>query len=256
MSNEILDRLTANPSGVALCWLGNLSWLIHCDDMLVGIDLDLDLELRIDPSPIPADIIAPILKIHLITHGHGDHFNDVTSQTLTQNGECLFVLPANCMQKAKEIGIPAQRIHIARPGDLFHLLGVQIEPLHAIHGHKDFSIFKGANFDDCGYVLTIGGLRILQPGDSVLLEEHLELQRVDILFISPTIHNMFTDRSAILINTLQPNYIFPQHYGTYLKNDENAFWTVGFPDELYADLPKTMQNRFHKLKQGEFFHIE
>jgi hypothetical protein len=92
-----------------------------------------------------------------------------------------------------------------------------VEPSHAIHGKQQFAVrTREPDFVDniahsCGYVFNIGGKRILEHGDSVLTEEHLNLKNIDVLFVSPKIHNMYTDRSMILINRLQPSYIFPRH---------------------------------------------
>jgi L-ascorbate metabolism protein UlaG (beta-lactamase superfamily) len=108
---------------------------------------------------------------------------------------------------------------------------------------------------DCGYVLSIGGKKILQPGDTVLLHDHLELAEIDALFVSPTDHNMHIDRSVILINALEPEHIFPQHFGTYMQTDQNRYWTKGYPDELKARLPRPMRARFHKLAQGQVYRI-
>jgi hypothetical protein len=108
---------------------------------------------------------------------------------------------------------------------------------------------------NCGYVFNLSGKRLFEPGDSVLTEEHLGLRNIDVLFVSPTIHNMFTDRSMILINRLEPAYIFPQHFGTYQVTDENYFWTRGYPDELKLRLSQELQRRYHKLRQGEMFEI-
>jgi hypothetical protein len=97
-------------------------------------------------------------------------------------------------------------------------------------------------------VLTIGGKRFLHPGDSVLTEQHLGLKAIDVQFVSPTVHNMYIDRAMILINRLQPAYIFPQHFGT--------FWTRGYPDELKLRLSADLQKRYHKLRQGQMFVLE
>ena len=58
MHNAILEQLTASPSGIAVCWLGNLSRLICAQEQLIAFDLDLDLDLRLQPSPVPATAIA------------------------------------------------------------------------------------------------------------------------------------------------------------------------------------------------------
>jgi hypothetical protein len=89
----------------------------------------------------------------------------------------------------------------------------------------------------------------------VLLHDHLELEDVDVLFVSPTDHNMGVERSALLINALEPAYVFPQHFGTYLETDGNRYWTKGYPDEVKAVLPRRMRERFHKLAQGKVYVI-
>ena len=59
----------------------------------------------------------------------------------------------------------------------------------------------------------------------------------------------------VLINRLEPAYIFPQHFGTFIETDANSFWTRGYPDELKLRLSSKLKERYHKLKQGEQFHI-
>jgi L-ascorbate metabolism protein UlaG (beta-lactamase superfamily) len=241
--------------GIALCWLGNLSWLIWADGQLIATDLDLDPHGRIHPSPIPAVEIAPALNVHLITHEHEDHFSTPTCTILSERSDCTFVIPASCVDKARDIGIEESRLHIACPTVPFDLPGLHVEPQRALHGHWFSSVYRHANMQDCGYVLSIGGKRILQPGDTVLLHDHLEWTGIDVLFVSPTDHNMHIDRSAILINALEPEHIFPQHFGTYTQTDQNRYWTKGYPDELKARLPRPMQARFHKLVQGQVYRI-
>lgn len=255
VANVILERMLSTRTGIAVCWLGNLSWLISAAGRMVAFDLDLDGQQRIRKSPVPTEAIALLLDVHFITHEHGDHFSESTSQILAARSDCLFVVPANCVEKARRLGIADARIRVARPGEPFDLAGMRVEPLRALHGHHHASVYRHANLEDCGYLFSSGGRTFLQPGDSVLLHEHLELTGVDVLFVSPTVHNMHIDRSAILINALEPRYIFPQHFGTYVESDDNRFWTKGYPDELETVLPKPMQMRFHKLEQGELFVI-
>jgi L-ascorbate 6-phosphate lactonase len=255
MHKDALDELCSTKAGIALCWLGNLSWLIAARGRLIATDLDLDPEGRIQPSPIAAEAVASHLDIHLITHEHGDHFSVPTSQVLVERSACTFVVPASCLDKARDLGVPAERLRVARPGEPLEVLGMHIEPVRALHGHLYGSVYHGANMDDCGYLFVVGGKRLLQPGDTVLLHDHLELANVDVLFVSPTEHNMGVARAAILINALEPAHIFPQHFGTYVETDANRYWTKGYPDELVAVLPKPMQERFHKLVQGEVYPI-
>ena len=105
-------------------------------------------------------------------------------------------------------------------------------------------------------MIQLGNTTFLQPGDSVLLEDHLFLKHVDVLFFSPTEHNMLVDPSVILINELEPEYILPQHRDTYRVTPENRFWASGYPNEVKLRLAKPLQERFHILKQGEKLEIK
>jgi L-ascorbate metabolism protein UlaG (beta-lactamase superfamily) len=165
-------------------------------------------------------------------------------------------MPANCFQDARRIGIPADRIKVATPRKAFEQDGVKVTPLRAIHGNGRFAVYFDANLEDCGYLIELGGKTFLQPGDSVLLEDHLFLKHVDVLFFSATEHNMHIDPSVILINELAPQYILPQHRDTYRVTAQNRFWTSAYPNEVKLRLSKSLQNRFHLLKQGEKIVID
>ncbi|MBT3605487.1 MAG: hypothetical protein HOE48_25995 [Candidatus Latescibacteria bacterium] len=62
--------------------------------------------------------------------------------------------------------------------------------------------------------------------------------------------------SKTFIETIQPDFIFPQHFGTYEPTEQNRYWTVGYPDELQTSLLPDLQNNFHKLEQGHVFTID
>ena len=271
MKSTVLGRILENPSGIAVCWVGNAGWLIRGAWRLVAFDPDLGSEEKVLPPVISAEELAPALDAVFITHEHGDHFNDHTCRVLAQQSKCLFVLPASCLEKGRRLAIPEARIRIARPREPFDLLGIRVEPLRALHGDRHQAVYRNANLDDCGYLLTlvaqtflsatVAGKNacptrtILQPGDSVLLQDHLALKDVDAMFVSPTDHNMHVGPASLLIKTLAPSHVFPQHFDTYVVTPDNEFWTHGYPDELKAALPPEMQKRYHKLRQGEVFGL-
>ena len=197
-----------------------------------------------------------MLDLAFITHKHGDHFNRKTARILAEKGKCVFVMPANCVEDARGLGIPQNRIQVATPRQPLELKGVRVSPLRAIHGNRRSAVYLDANLEDCGYLIHLGNKTFLQPGDSVLLEDHLFLKHVDVLFFSPTEHNMQVDPSVILINELVPEYILPQHRDTYRVTPENRFWASGYPNEVKLRLSKPLQERFHILKQGEKLTIK
>ena len=93
-------------------------------------------------------------------------------------------------------------------------------------------------------------------GDSVLLEDQLFLRDIDVLFFSPTEHNTYIDRSVILINALEPEYIFPQHRNTFKVTPENRFWTSAYPYEVKLLLSKDLQERYYVLDMGKKMDIK
>jgi L-ascorbate metabolism protein UlaG (beta-lactamase superfamily) len=256
LAPRIRDEVKAHGSGLAVWWTGHNGWLIKSDGLLISTDLATEDEARLYQSPITAEELAPLLDIAFITHGHGDHFNRKTARILAEKGRCIFVMPANCVADARRLGIPEGRVKVASPRQPFQLKGVRVSPLRAIHGNPKSAVYFDANLEDCGYLIELGGRTLLQPGDSVLLEDHLFLKHVDVLFFSPTEHNMHIDPSVILINELDPAYILPQHRDTYRVTPENRFWTSGYPHEVRLRLSKPLQARYHILNQGQKLEIE
>jgi len=257
----ILGEIRSHHQGLAVWWMGNSGWLIKSDNLLIGTDLDLEPGGKLAPPPLAAQDLAGELDLAFVTHHHGDHCNLPTIRVLAQGSRCTFVLPQPCLRQVAALAISKDRIVVPEPLQPFEIKGVRVEPVHAIHGNQDFTVltrepgFVDAIAHNCGYVFNLNGKRFFEPGDSVLTEEHLNLKNIDVLFVSPTIHNMFTDRSMMLINRLEPGYIFPQHFGTYRVTDDNSFWTRGYPDELKLRLSQELQKRYHKLKPGEMFVI-
>ena len=258
---SMLREILSHHDGIAIWWVGNNGWLIKSNDVLISTDLDLETRGKIQPPPIDAHELAAEVDVAIVTHHHGDHCNIPTIRALAHGGKCTFVLPQKCLRSVAQGVIPESRIIVPEPGHPFEVHGLRVEPIHAIHGNQEFTIltrepdFLDSMAHSCGYIFNIHGKRFLQPGDSVLTEEHLGLKNIDVLFVSPTVHNMYIDRSMILINRLQPAHIFPQHFETYLSTEENSFWTRGYPDELKLRLSQDLQKRYHKLKQGEKFVI-
>ena len=261
-TNLILNQIHAHHKGIAVWWTGNSGWLIKSDDLLIGTDLTLDSDEKVQPPPVTASEIAPDLDVVFVTHHHSDHCNPETLRVLVQSGKCVFILPSPCLKELAGIHVPSDRLIVPEPLHPFTVKGIRVEPIHAIHGNQEFTVLtREPDFiekiaHNCGYVFEIHGKRFLEPGDSVLTEEHLSLKKIDVLFVSPTVHDMYIDRSTILINHLQPAYIFPQHFGTYKEIEEELFWRRGYPDELKLWLTPELQRRYHKLSQGQMFQIE
>ena len=253
--SQMYQEIKAHEEGIGIWWAGHNGWIIKSGDMVISTDIILDYDKRKSPPPMTEDELAEILDISFVTHGHKDHFSRSASSNLSKKGHCIFVIPQSCVPIAEELNLPQSRIVIAHPREPFELKGIKVEPIRALHGNANFAIYYDANMLDCGYVIDIDGTRFLQPGDSYLLEDHLFLKDIDVLFFSPTEHNMYIDRSVILINTLNPDFIFPQHHSTVIVNDNTRFWAQGYHHEVKLRLSSAMKSKYHIPQEGQKYII-
>ena len=229
-------------------WMGNDGWLLWDGTHLLATDLDLHSMERLAPPPGNLSLLAQRLNVLLITHAHEDHFSMETCRMLAEQGDCRFLIPESCREKAWFL--PQERIQYVKPGIRLSLDGAEIECVRAIHGHIQGSVYSGASTLDCGYRLRFGGSTFYQPGDTLLLEEHLSMEPVDVLFVSPTEHNTWVEDSLRLIGQLSPKRILAQHFGTYREHPGTLFWAHGYTRELRDALSPEQQARYHIPEQG------
>jgi len=257
----VYHQIVAHAAGTALWWLGNAGWAIKSGGVLLLIDAVIENDAQGDVTmseiglplvhelPLRAGELGPQdLDLCLVTHAHGDHLAPRTIPVLHERTHCRFVVPRSCRERMLNLGVKPDRIIDAVHGRKIVHRHVTIEPVKARHGHEHGSVYKEANFQDCGYVIDDGRWRIFHPGDSVLLHEHLEMAPPDVLLVSITEHNTWVHNSALLANLYQPRYIVPMHYDTYARR---IFWTVGDPQTVILHLDPALRDHFVILPQGE-----
>lgn len=152
------------------------------------------------------------------------------------------------------LSIESQRITYVKPHDCISYSNLQIECVRALHGHREGTIYRNASLLDCGYILHFENMCIYQPGDTVILEEHLSLSSIDVLFISPTEHNTFINNSVWLIQKLKPRYTIAQHFGTYKEDNTNSFWAHGYVYELKKSL-ENIKTQYIIPNENEIIHL-
>jgi L-ascorbate 6-phosphate lactonase len=260
-THPIYDDIASHRSGTALWWLGNAGWAIKSDGVLLLIDAVIEVDAQGGPDvseiglplvhelPLRATDLRPEdLDLCLVTHTHGDHLAPRTIPVLNEHTNCRFVVPGSCRERMQQLGVRPERMIDAVHGRKIVHRHLTLSPIKALHGHEHGSVYKEANFQDCGYLIDDGRWRILHPGDSVLLHEHLEMAPPDVLLVSITEHNMWVRNSALLANLYRPRYIVPMHYDTYAKA---IFWTVGDPQAVIPHLDASLRDRYIILPQGE-----
>lgn len=230
-----------NTQPPAMLWQGNNGFILWNGQRMIATDLDLTLSERLQPPEVDMDELAQNLDWLMITHGHGDHFNEGTVKKLLAHSRCRFLIPESCRAQAMAIPGLMERTTLCRPGEEWNLDGMQVRCIRAVHGHIGGSVYSGASMLDCGYLFRFGGLRFYQPGDTLLLEEHFDIRDVDVLFVSPTEHNMGVENAVKFIRMIRPERVVFQHHSTYRESPENRFWTHGYVDEVLSAL--TMEER-------------
>ena len=253
--DTLFEALCQPTTGVRLLWTGNDGWLLWNGSKLIGVDLDFTNPLRKAPPFVDPSTVAQKLQLHFISHEHEDHFSSNTCRLLSEQGDCQFIIPQSRAKKAVETKLSPKRYRLVSPGDHFIISNTEISCIRAIHGHIGGSVYSNATPLDCGYRFQFGGLQFYQPGDTLLLEEHISMEPVDILFISPTEHNTWIENSQKLIALLNPKWILAQHFGTYRETCRNQFWAHGYIEELYAALPPHLQKKFYVPEQTSIIEL-
>jgi L-ascorbate 6-phosphate lactonase len=261
-TKELAEQIHVPTDTLTLWWLGNGSFAVRYRDALILIDpvcVPLDeadpLQAEVGgrllrPFPILASDVRQLDAI-LITHDHGDHAGPKTLAEL-QRLEPLFVGPESLpglLHTRYRLGIDSSRLRVVIPGDRVRVGGISIECVRAMHGGLHGGVPWPVELGS-GYLLRAGGCSVFHPGDSVLLEDHYRLGKVDVLLLPICTHS-HTLRA--LPDLLSPTIVIPMHYGTFETTDANRHWTLGDPEDVRAVMAHP--DRLVVLEQGEAFRI-
>ena len=70
------------------------------------------------------------------------------------------------------------------------------------------------------------------------------------------LHYLNIITSVILINELEPEYIFPQHRDTFHVTVQNRYWTTAYTYEVKFRLSEQLQKNYYVMEMGEKIIIE
>jgi len=165
--------------------------------------------IHIDPYGRLADYTAlPKADIILITHEHGDHFDQKVIKILRTEKTSL-ILTKNC---AKNIsgGI------VLKNGDIQTVQGLMIEAVPAyniIHKRDNGEPFHPQEIGN-GYIITFGDKRVYVAGDTENIPEMEELGEIDIAFLPMNLpYTMTPEMIADAARMIKPQILYPYHYG-------------------------------------------
>jgi L-ascorbate metabolism protein UlaG (beta-lactamase superfamily) len=236
-----------------LWWLGQAGFRLR--DPAAGPTVFVDPFLTTSPArnwdaPLSAEELGRTADLILCSHQHSDHFDGPALAAAARAPGAAFklVVPRPVAGMAVELGVPAERVVGAQPGESLELNGAIVHPVPARHGVDvadayDFGEdLSGGLTRYLGYVVDLHGVRAYHAGDCVpypgqaatvgAFQPHLALLPINGRdFYRETernvVGNMDHREAARLALDLGVTALVPMHWEMFLHNR-------GFPNELAA----------------------
>ncbi len=150
----------------------------------------------------PADLI-------LITHEHGDHYNQDTLDGIVGEGTQIIANPA--VHAMLPEAMQAQASAVENGGiAMFGSLGIDAIPAYNTTEERKNFHPKGR---DNGYVLNFEGFRMYVSGDTEDIPEMRALEDIDLAFVCMNLpFTMDAKAAAAAVTEFKPTYVYPYHY--------------------------------------------
>lgn len=238
----------AATQSTSLRWLGGAGVFINSrgtilvtDPVLGGFDMQPLFEAPLDPEN------APRPDAVLITHIDNDHYSPETCKRFG----AVCHTTQYVAEMMHEVGINGTGHDI---GGSFDINGIEIRLTPALHNWQNgipvFSYRHWETDESCGFFIKTPDGNIWMPGDSRLLEAHLNLkEKPDVIlfdFSDDSWHIGF-ENAVRLANAYPEAQLICIHWGTYDAPDFAPF--NADPSKLTGSV--TNPSRIHALDPGE-----
>ena len=215
-------------------WLGSSGVMINTHGTVIMIDPAISI-LGNGPVPISEKEGAPYLVVPPIdpqnvekldavfyTHADDDHMPHETALALLHTG-CTYYGTEFVKNKLIGYGIPEERIKVIVSEETYDLYSFKMYCTLACH---PWQIIMPEKYDweyrlkdCCGFKFFFDEGVFWAPGDSILLDEHLKQQDVDMLVMDfcdgRSSYHFGTEAAVMISNAAEKAEIIPYHYGTY-----------------------------------------
>ena len=158
----------------------------------------------------------------LLTDIHGDHFHVPTLNGLV-TASTKIVAPAAAVKELPEALRP--RAVVLANGEKAELRGISIEAIAMYNTSPERAKYHPKGRGN-GYVLTLGGKRIYNSGDTEDIPELRQLKGIDVAFVCMNLpYTMDARQAASAVLEFKPKIVYPFHYrsGGRTKTDLDLF---------------------------------
>ena len=235
-----------------LFFLGQAGYVIKSPEgKLLGIDLYLSdcverVEGHVGFKRLLPKLLSPdelTFDVLVATHPHCDHFDVDALPRLMNGGHTKLFASKNCRALAEKNSMTDTDIEYVAPGDSTEAGGFRLDFVTCDHG-------DGAP-DAFGVMVSVGGIRIFETGDTCLrldrLDEYRAFGKIDALIapINGAFGNLDEIGCAKLSLALSPRYTIPCHFGMFAAHG-------GDPGRFIAAMKDICpQNEFKLMAMGE-----
>lgn len=151
----------------------------------------------------------PAPDLILVTHQHGDHYNEETLLGIVQEGTEIITNPA--VFAMLSAGLKAQASAVAN-GDVAVFANMNIEAIPAYNLTEERLKFHPPGRDN-GYVLNFEGFRVYISGDTEDIPEMRALMDIDLAFVCMNLpFTMDANAAASAVSEFAPRFVYPYHY--------------------------------------------
>ena len=156
-----VSNTETSEKGTAFSLIHATSYLFNTNGYFWAMDIAFRNGYQLAEMPNKVADILKDLKLLILTHGHGDHFEIGTLERLAKN-ETQFIVPDFLLEKALEIGIPESKIIISKPGEAIHIGPLTVLPFESRHFREN----GGEGVPEYGYHISAPDTpAMLFPGD-------------------------------------------------------------------------------------------
>lgn len=190
---------TANGT-LSICPIQHASFVLETPDTVIYAD-------PVGGADAYSDL--PPARLILVTHEHGDHYDEPTLSGLLGDETRLVVNPNVLDMLSGEL---AERAVAIGNGDVTEVAGLSINAMPAYNLTEERLQYHPKGRDN-GYVLSLDGTRIYIAGDTESIPEMRALSDIDIAFVPMNLpYTMGIRQAAEGVLDFAPGIVYPYHH--------------------------------------------